>query len=333
MDIIKIDVVIKVNSERYGKINRILWIHSKLTQGDIINKLEMAKLFKVDEKSIQRDLDDIRSYFSENIQTLGLRDIVYQRSKKGYVLKKDDHILMKEDILAIIKILLESRAFGKEELTHLTTAVLGQVSNEQKKSIKDIIGNELSNYVPLNHKDILLPKIWELSELIRKCEKTEITYIRMDGSEVKRIIKPVSIIFSEYYFYLIAYFNNLDSPTVLRIDRIKIYKTTGEKFYEKYSERFEDGEFRKRIQFMFSGKLEKIKFEFWGSSIEAVLDRIPTAKIIDKCDDKYLVEAEVYGKGIIMWILSQGSHIKVIEPVELVKEIKEIVCGINNLYL
>ena len=39
-------------------------------------------------------------------------------------------------------------------------------------------------------------------------------------------------------------------------------------------ERFQDGEFRKLIQFMQTGEVENIKFRFTGSSIEAVLDRL-----------------------------------------------------------
>ena len=62
-----------------------------------------------------------------------------------------------------------------------------------------------------------------------------------------------------------------------------------------------------------------------------MLDRVPTAKIVDKYDNKYLVEAEVYGKGIIMWILSQGSKIKLLEPKEFVNElIEQIDCMKEN---
>ena len=38
--------------------------------------------------------------------------------------------------------------------------------------------------------------------------------------------------------------------------------------------RFQDGEFRKRIQFMQTGMLVKIKFYYNGPSLEAVLDRV-----------------------------------------------------------
>ena len=48
----------------------------------------------------------------------------------------------------------------------------------------------------------------------------------------------------------------------------------------------------------------KIKFEFTGISVEAILDRLHTAKVIERDEDKYVIEAEVYGKLVIMWLLS-----------------------------
>lgn len=318
--------------EKDTKVNRILTIYSKLVHGDVINKVEMAELFNVNEKTIQRDLDDIRAYLCDNRESLGDKDVIYVRSKKGYILQNREDVLTKEDILALIKILLESRTFCIDELNHLTNSILGQVDTKQRKYIKEIIGNELLNYVPLKHSDVLLSKLWSLSELIRTKEAAQISYIKTDGLEVNRIVKPVAIIFSEYYFYLIAYYNDFDSPTVYRVDRIKEYKAVGEKFYISNAERFEDGEFRKRIQFMYPGKLMKIKFEFTGPSIDAVLDRLPTARIVKASEEKFIIEAEVYGTGIIMWILSQGSNIKVISPDSLIEKIKNEIKSLNNIY-
>ena len=77
-----------------------------------------------------------------------------------------------------------------------------------------------------------------------------------------------------------------------------------------YKDRFQEGEFRKRVQFMYGGKLERIKFKYTGPSIEAVLDRLPTAEILSQDEEGWIVEAEVFGKGIDMWLQSQGLHIK-----------------------
>lgn len=63
---------------------------------------------------------------------------------------------------------------------------------------------------------------------------------------------------------------------------------------------------------MFGGKLRKVKFEYIGYSIEAVLDRLPTARIISEEDGKFVIQAEVFGEGIDMWIRSQGDRINVI---------------------
>ena len=60
---------------------------------------------------------------------------------------------------------------------------------------------------------------------------------------------------------------------------------------------------------MFGGKLERIRFKYTGPSIEAVLDRLPTAEIMTQDEKGWTVEAEVFGKGIEMWLRSQGSSI------------------------
>lgn len=77
-----------------------------------------------------------------------------------------------------------------------------------------------------------------------------------------------------------------------------------ERFHIPYSSRFEEGEFRKRIQFMYGGKLQKARFKYLGNDIDAILDRLSTAEIKSEDEEGYIVEAEVFGKGIDMWIKS-----------------------------
>ena len=73
---------------------------------------------------------------------------------------------------------------------------------------------------------------------------------------------------------------------------------------------FQEGEMRKRIQFMYGGELQTIKFEYTGPSLESVLDRLPTAKVLQVTEKGWIVEAEVFGTGIDMWVRSQGDSIK-----------------------
>lgn len=84
-------------------------------------------------------------------------------------------------------------------------------------------------------------------------------------------------------------------------------------FNVPYKDRFEEGEFRKRVQFMYGGKLKRIRFKYTGMSIEAILDRLPTAKVIKDDEKEKIVEAEVYGDGVDMWLRTQGDNVKLIQ--------------------
>ncbi|HEY4622530.1 MAG TPA: WYL domain-containing protein, partial [Solibacillus sp.] len=99
-----------------------------------------------------------------------------------------------------------------------------------------------------------------------------------------------------------------------------------------YSERFQEGEFRQRVQFMYTGKLLRLKFRFTGPSPQAVLDRLPTAKMIAKAEDGIIFEAEVYGQGIKMWLLSQAEYLEVLEPQSFREEMKHSLKKMLGLY-
>lgn len=317
----------KEESTGKDKVGRILTIYSKLINGAIVNKAEEATNFAVNERSIQRDIDDIRNYLEQDAFEHGIsNEVIYDREKKGYRLDQIYKIkLTNDEILAISKILLDSRAFTKDEMIDMIQRLIGCcVPENNRKLVNSLIANESFHYVEPRHGKQYIGNMWEIGQAIQTNHFIEIQYQGIQGSSVKtRKLKPLAIMFSEYYFYLAAFidddkvrenFNVINDsfPTIYRIDRIQGLKVLEERFNIPYKDRFEEGEFRKRIQFMFGGKLRKVKFEYTGYSVEAVLDRLPTAKIISEEDGKFIIQAEVFGDGIDMWMRSQGDRIKVI---------------------
>ena len=83
---------------------------------------------------------------------------------------------------------------------------------------------------------------------------------------------------------------------------------------------------------MYAGKLQKVVLKFYGTNPEPILDRLPTARVIEQYDNECTIEAEVYGKGIIMWLLSQGSKVEVIRPESMRDEVKTMLQEMLNLY-
>lgn len=309
------------------KIERVLGLYTKLLNGYLINKYAESINYGVNERSIQRDIDDIRNYLEEDGERVGcINSVIYDRVEKGYRLEQIYKMkLSNSEILALSKILLDSRAFTKKEMLQLLDKLISCcVPETNQKLVTELISNEEFHYVEPRHKTAFLDTMWNIGQAIRNCQCIEVDYLRTkDKAVVKRKLRPVAIMFSEYYFYLTAFIDDEDVkkdfdvlndsfPTIYRIDRIKKMKLLDEKFHIPYSSRFEEGEFRKRIQFMYGGKLQKVKFKYSGSDIDAILDRLPTAQIISEEDGIYTVSAEIFGKGIDMWLKSQGTMIEII---------------------
>lgn len=299
------------------KTDRVLKIYSRLVNGDTLRKRELAQQFHVTERSVQRDMESLRCFFTEQ----GLpQDIVYDRAAKGYRLEAPSRpVLNNSEILAVCKILVESRSMRRDELFPILDKLIACcVPESSKKAVTELLANEKYHYIEPHHGTPILNGLWEISQAVKNHQVMEIEYERLKEPKlVHRRVQPVGIMFSEYYFYLTAFleekshFDNPDDlfPTIYRIDRIKFFHVLDEHFKVPYKERFQEGEFRKRVQFMYGGKLERIRFKYTGPSIEAVLDRLPTAEIIERDNEGWTVEAEVFGKGIEMWLKSQGNNI------------------------
>ncbi len=309
------------------RLGRILDIYTRLRAGHVIVKAEEIARYGISERSVRRDLDAIRNYLADNPETNDYLELVYDARENGYKLQaKTKYKLDGAETLAVCKILLDSRSVGKEKMTELLDKITESCNPKDKSIIKEMIKNELFHYVQPQHSDDFVNKMWMIAEAIKDHRMLDINYRRAsDGNTVKRHLQPAAIIFSEYYFYLAAFIKDegfserqdvLDEsiPTVYRIDRMKKITVTEEKFSVPYKDRFQEGEFRKRVQFMFTGPLCRVNFTYTGSAIDAVLDRLPTARILKRKSKSYEITAEVYGgQGVEMWLRSQGDAIKNVE--------------------
>lgn len=304
-----------MSQEKEPQIHRILSMYERLMNGETLIKKEEAARFQISEKSIQRDIGSIRNFLELEKSN---EYVDYDHSKKAYVLEtKTPSWLRNEEIFAILKVLIESRAFPKGEMDSLIDKLTHLAKKGDQTLIKQMMANEKYLYVELVHQKELLDVLWQLSLAIQAKKVITMHYKReFDEQASERNVKPVGIIFSEYYFYLIAYpiGKDFDYPTIYRIDRIERFEQTSITFRVPYHERFQEGEFRKRVQFMYTGELINVRFKFTGPSKQSVLDRLPTAKVVEKLDDGLIFEAEVFGKGIKMWLLSQGEFVEVLGP-------------------
>ena len=318
-----------MNLDKNSKQIRMLKLYSAFLNGEIIRKEEQAHLYGVTEKSIQRDIEELRNFFEDQmISGKEYRSIVYSQKLGGYhLIQSESKFLTNSEILAVCKILLESRAFVRRELDPILDKLLSCcVPKENVKLVSTRIGNERIHYMEPHHGRTFIEPLWTLETAIQEQTLIDIQYKKLQGTEpVLRRLQPVGILFSEFYFYLTAFILDIDKkehfenpddlfPTIYRVDRIEKITVCDEHFEVPYRTRFEEGEFRKRVQFMYGGKLQTVKFIYSGPSIESVLDRLPTAQILGVENGQYTISAEVFGKGIDMWLRSQGEYVRRLAP-------------------
>ena len=322
------------SKESVEKQFRLMQIFFRGIKGEEFTIRQLADEYGVSSKTISRDISDIRNFMSENVELLGNVELLYSTSTRKYSVHFEEFFSNKE-MFALIKILIGSRALDKIDLLKIIEKLKKFSTPEDRKVISDMILKENYHYHGVKHDNSeLLSLLWQLSVGIRENKEITIRYHKMDKSQVERRIRPVSVMFSEYYFYLIAYDVKSDytEPKYFRADRITEVTIHRDLQGTLESYDFDEGELREQIQFMFPGKLRKITFEFTGPSVQAILDRLPTAKILKYENNCYTIEADVYGDGIKMYLLSQGSWVKVIGPDEFVSEMREEIEKMRNHY-
>ena len=248
-------MITELNETKIAK-NRLINMYATLAEGKALYKAQEAVKFNCSLRSIQRDIEDLRSFFANQSEITGaVQELIYDRKMNAYRLVPPlRNLLSNEETFAVLKILLESRSLTEAEMFPILQKLISCcVPADKQKQVNELIANEKFHYIEPRHKS-----------------------------------------------------NH-------RIDRIKEYTITDKHFYVPYQNRFEEGEFRKRVQFMYGGKLQKIKFWYKGPSVEAVLDRLPTAEILQRDGKGYLISAEVFGKGIDMWLRSQGDMVEAVK--------------------
>lgn len=309
------------------KKERVLEIFYRLMMGEGVSVSELADEYEVSTKSISRDMSEIKNFVAEHRELLSNAEIKYVTATKKHYLKLD-HFLSADELFAITKMMIGCRCFFKEETLEIIDKLKNYVSEQDRSTINDLILKEMYHFNEIKHDcDSVVGNLWRITDCIKNYKEITISYYKMNRDYVERRVRPIAITFSDYYFYMIGY--QLDSSDdskwdirYYRVDRIVRIMEHRVTFVIKDQEDFDEGDLMSKIQYMFPGTTRHIKFAFSGPSVQAVLDRIPTAKLVEKADGEYIIEADVIGPGVDMFLLSQGAWVRPIAPKSFVDEMR-----------
>ena len=227
------------------------------------------------------------------------------------------------------------KALNKKEMQMVVNSIKSVLNPKEKKELLFALYDEMENYIPPIHSKALLENIGYINSLIYQRCKIQIKYIKVNGKVIQRDIIPVAFVFSDFYFYLIAFIDDMkyDYPAFFRIDRIKEIKDLNEKYDEKLYQQYNTGSMRNCLQFMYAGKLLTVKIRCKNSVVEAMRDRLPNNWLVKDEGEYKIYKAKVFGEGFIKWVLSQESNIEILEPIEIRNKLIEKIKNLGNLYM
>lgn len=309
----------------HAKQYRILELFFRGLRGEGLSIKKLAAEYNVSTKTVARSISELKGFLADHRELVGNTELQYSRGDRCYRLSMDEFLTNRE-LFSLVEVMIGARAFSRMELLTLVDKLRKFTTTKDRPKMDALIRRELYHYPEISHDcESVQDTLWKLVNCIADRREISIEYYRMDRKLVSHRLRPATVMFTDFYFYLIAFpaDGNMETPYYFRVDRIQQITTHRRKFDDIDTPEFDDGLLRRRSLFMWPGTLRTIRFEFSGPSVQAVLDRIPTARIIERMGGrKYLIEAEVYGDGIKMWLLSQGSWLKVVAPEEFVEEMK-----------
>lgn len=205
-------------------------------------------------KIISHEISEMRCFLAENRELTGHAELNYDRSAKCCTTHIDD-FLRDSETLAAIKVLIGSRAFSKQELLEIIGKLRRFTSTKDKALLGSLIAKEKYHCCEVKHdcSEGVVDMLWKLADDIRSHTEITITYYKMNHDRAMHTIHPVPIMFSEYYFYLIAYKAEDEScfPVYFRVGRITSVVEHRTKFTLTSGADFDEGSFGKRYSTCF----------------------------------------------------------------------------------
>lgn len=307
------------------KITRVLILYSKLRKGKIVNKESFCVEYETTKRSFDRDIEDIRLFLSE---TYSGHELKYDRQKNGYLINglSANKELEAMEVVLLLTLLSSSRSLRADEFEVLTKNIVDASERWKKKELKEIAQNICEKYNAVNHNQALLKLFWDLHMCIHDRNVIVLKYIKRTGEYVQRRVIPLEIIFSEHYFYLIGMIQNEDYeyPAFYRLDRVDSFAITSELYDKNIKEKYKGLHLYKKLQYMQGGKIDSITVKCEKDAKDNLLDVFYDSRVIEENNELSVIQVEATKESFVQWVLSQKEKVIVLEPIEIRREICEI---------
>ncbi|MCH6266910.1 helix-turn-helix transcriptional regulator [Neobacillus citreus] len=322
------------SGERLLKLREILFNETdetnELSMGEIIERLrqEFGTGFEFEQRAILRDVEDLTNQRFEIFVTRGA-------AGKKYYSHKNKRFEQYE-LRLLINAILSARFITKKEAEQLIEKVKGLTSKHLAAKLPNPTHYESSirsTYQQLRYEiDQIQIAINENLKIKFQYGKYDIdkNFVLQRNGEFYEV-SPHALIWKNDYYYLIGILNGEEKFRHFRVDRMRNVQCT-EDFFLKADINISD--YINKSFNMYAGKEQWITLKFKQSLVNVMIDYFGLGADMKKIDEEFgwlRVKAN-RSEGLVRWLLNWGSDVKVLEPQDLVEEIKAEIQKMNQTY-
>ena len=299
------------------KIERLIGILSVLLQKDMVTAADLADMFEVSRRTIQRDIEDLCR--------AGIPLMTRQGTGGGISIMENYR--------------MDRTVFTAKEMKDILTGIhsldsihrtnkYGQLMEKVCAGSSDFVTGDQNILIDLSswHKKSLIPKIEILRTAIEQCRIVKFLYFSPEKS-TRRRIEPYYLIFRWSSWYVWGWCCKCNESRLFKLNRMEELELT-ENIFEKRKVSLPDFDYEN----IFPGKFP-IKAVFSGKCRWRLAEEYGKDSFQEQKDGTLLFYWTFSDKNhLISWLLTFGADVKVLEPSEIKEEIKAVVEQIRRNY-
>jgi len=298
------------------KLDRLLGILTILLQNDRVTAPYLAEKFEVSRRTIGRDID--------SLCMAGIPIVTHQGTGGGISIaegfKLDKHVLTAGELSGIVAALKGLGSVSEKSRIERTLDKLG-ANSDAVISMHEPVVIDLGSY----YKGELTAKIETIKQAISTKRLIEFDYY-YDKGESHRCIEPYVVIFHWTSWYVFGFCPERDDWRMFKLNRLWNLSECKQQF-EMRDIPPEKRDFNSHL--------------IGEDKLEALFDKSTKHQLIEAygLDSYYETDEGLYfeidftnRKYIIGWLLGFGDKVKVLEPPDIVAEIKSIAENILSRY-
>ncbi len=283
-----------------------------ITMPEIISQLKLYGI-TAGRKALYEDI--------EALKTFGLDIVAIKGNVSGYYVASRDFELPELKLLA--DAVSSSRFLTEKKSTELLKKIESLSSVHEAKQIQRQV--YVTNRVKAMNERIYL-NVDVIHRAIAENKKIKFRYFdyniqkKKNYREGTRICSPYALAWEDERYYLIAYYDNRQTISNFRIDRMESVEIIDEKAVEK-PENFIVADYMNSSFSMFSGTTQEVKLRFDNQLINPVIDRFgKKITIIVDGDSHFTVRVKVkaeHPEPFFGWLFQFGTKVQIVEPCKL----------------